>query len=119
MKSAFVVPAHWSEKFRAAFSTASRSLTPSEASSPIARRVSKVASTGARTAPVICEPISCMTAPDFATLPKVAPRASILETSAPTREAILAMGPERLSTMFMTRDSLKTDSKLKPLTSFS
>ena len=114
MKSAFVVPDHWSENFRAAPSSASRSFTPREDSSPSARWVSKVASTGASTAPVIWEPASCITAPAFAKLPKVWLSASSLDTSAPTLEATPAMGPERRSTRFMTRDSLKIDSRLTP-----
>ena len=61
---------------------------------------------------MICEPVSCMTAPAFTMPPKVLLSASSFETSAPTREATSAIGPERLSTMFITRDSLNTDSKL-------
>ena len=114
MKSDFVVPAHWSEKLRAASSTTPRSCTPREASSPRARRVSKVASTGARTAPVIWLPISCMTAPVFAMFPRPSLTASSLDTFAPTLDATPAIGPERLSIMFIMSDSLKTDSKLMP-----
>ncbi|MPM25180.1 hypothetical protein SDC9_71670 [bioreactor metagenome] len=112
IKSAFDVPAHWSEKLRAAVSTASRSLTPREASSPRARRVSKVASTGARAAPAICEPISCITAPVFAMPPSVWLTLSSFEIEPSTLEVTLDIGLVRLSIMFRTSDNLNTDSKL-------
>ena len=53
-----------------------------------------------------------MTAPDFATLPRVSLIESNLLTFAPTLEATPAIGPERLSIMFITSDNLNTDSKL-------
>ena len=112
MKSAFVVPAHWSENCRAASSTTPRSFTPREASSPIALRVSNVASTGDSTAPVICEPTSCMTAPVFAILPSAAFAFCSFETVPLTLDVTPAIGPVRLSIMFIMRDSRNTDSKL-------
>ena len=112
MKSAFVVPLHWSEKFRAACSNVSRSSTPREASSPRARRVSNVASTGASTALVIWTPASYIAVPALRNPPKVCPNASSLDTSAPTREATPDSGPERWSTRFITSDNLKMDSRL-------
>ena len=112
MKSAFVVPAHWSENCRAASSTTPRSFTPRDASSPIARLVSKVASTGDSTAPVICEPTSCITAPVFAILPSAAFAFWSLETVPLTLDVTPDMGPVRLSIMFMMRDNRNTDSKL-------
>ena len=84
----------------------------------MARRVSKVASTGARAAPAICVPISCMTAPALAAEPNAWLSESSLVTSAPTLEAMPAMGPLRLSIMFITSDSLNTDSKLMCFTSW-
>ena len=68
--------------------------------------------TGASTAFTICEPVSCIAAPAFAMLPKVWLAASSLETFAPTLDATPAIGPERLSIMFIMSDSLNTDSKL-------
>lgn len=70
MKSALLVPAHVSEKLFAASSTAFRSFTPKEESSPSAFCVSKVAVTVFMASPVMVPPIPAMAAPAFCMVPK-------------------------------------------------
>ena len=112
MKSALDVPAHWSEKLRAASSTASRSLTPRDASSPSARRVSKVASTGASAAPAMEEPSSVMTVPALTMPPNALSSFCSLDTPPLTLLLIRPIGPVMLSTIFIIRDNLNTLSRL-------
>ena len=65
IKSLFVVPAHVSEKLFAASSTAFKSVTPKEESSPRASCVSKVDVTVAIHAVVIPAPTPASAAPAF------------------------------------------------------
>ena len=71
-----------------------------------------VKAAGDSTAPVICEPTSCMTAPVFAILPSAAFAFCSFETVPLTLDVTPAIGPVRLSIMFIMRDSRNTDSKL-------
>ena len=112
IKSALVVPAHWSEKLRAASSSASRSWIPREESSPSALRVSKVASTGASTALVISPPTAAIPMPVFATPPKVCSICCSLLMEPPAAVVTRAIGSVRLSTIFIIRLNRNTDSRL-------
>ncbi|AFB75868.1 hypothetical protein 2200_scaffold2278_00072 [Bacteriophage sp.] len=61
---------------------------------------------------MICEPTSCMTAPVFATLPRVELTFCSLETVPSTLDVTPAIGPVRLSIRFIMSDNRNTDSKL-------
>ena len=107
MKSDFVVPAHVSEKFFAAFSRAPRSSTPRLATSASASWVSNVAVTVPMQAPTMAVPIPVIATPAFCIVPKAS---FIFCTADGTPSAAPWTLLVMLSTISSTRDTRNTES---------
>ena len=91
---------------------------PREESSPSALRVSKVASTGARAAPVICSPTAAIAIPPFVMPPRVCSILCNLVIEPPAADVTLDIGSVRLSIIFIIKLNLNTDSRLMMYHSF-
>ena len=107
MKSDFVVPAHVSEKFFAAFSRAPRSSTPRLATSASASWMSNVAVTVPMQAPTMAVPIPVIATPAFCIVPKAS---FIFCTADGTPSAAPWTLLVMLSTISSTRDTRNTES---------